>query len=68
MVLMDTTLFVVVAMGIVSLALALFLSRVVLGGLFRLAFHRARTFVRRVFRRRQADRGEPDRRHVERRR
>ena len=65
---MDTTLFVVVAMGVVGLALALFLSRVVLGGLLRLAFHRARTLVRRVLKRRQADRGEPDRRQVERRR
>jgi hypothetical protein len=65
---MDTTLFVVLAMAIVGLLLALFLARVVLGGLLRVAFRRARTLVRRVLRRRQAEREEPDRRQAERRR
>jgi hypothetical protein len=66
---MNSTVLVLLAMAGIGLALALFLSRVVLGGLLRLAFHRARTLVRRVLStRRQQDRGEPDRRQAERRR
>jgi hypothetical protein len=64
---MNSTLLVVLVMAAVGLALALFLSRVVLGGVLRVAFRRARTLVRRVLSRRQQDRGEPDRRQTERR-
>lgn len=64
---MNSTLLVVVAMAAVGLALALLMARVLLGGLFRLAFQRARVFVRRVLSRRSVERGEPDRRSAERR-
>jgi hypothetical protein len=63
----SSTLLVVLAMAGVGLLLALFLARVVLGGVMRLAFHRARALVRRVLKRRQTDRPEPDRRQAERR-
>jgi hypothetical protein len=64
---MSSTLPVVLAMAVVGLLLSLFLARVVLGGVMRLAFQRARTLVRRVLRRRRTDRPEPDRRQAERR-
>jgi hypothetical protein len=64
---MNSTLPIVLVMSIVGLVVALFLARVVLGGVLRLAFHRARTLVRRVLKRRQVEREEPDRRRTERR-
>lgn len=53
---------------VVGLALALGLAWLVLSGLLALAFHRARTFLRRMTQRRQAERPDaPERRNVERR-
>lgn len=53
---------------LVGLALALGLAWLVLSGLLALAFHRARTFLRRLTQRRQAERPDsPERRNVERR-
>jgi Na+-translocating ferredoxin:NAD+ oxidoreductase RnfD subunit len=64
---MNSTLPIVLVMAVVGLVVALFLARVVLGGVLRLAFHRARTLVRRVLNRRKVEREEPDRRQANRR-
>ena len=53
---------------VVGLAVGVGLAWLVLSGVLALAFHRARTFLRRITQRRQADRpGAPERRQVERR-
>ena len=59
---------VTLATVIVGLVVGLGLAWLVLSGVLALAFRRARTFLRRMTQRRQAERpGEADRRHVERR-
>jgi hypothetical protein len=59
---------VVLATVVLGIALALGLGWLVLSGVMAVAFHRARTFLRRMTQRRQADRPDaPERRHVERR-
>ena len=51
-----------------GIALALGLAWLVLSGVMAVAFRRARTFLRRITQRRQAQRPDsPERRHVERR-
>jgi hypothetical protein len=53
---------------VVGLAVALVLAWLVLSGVMAVAFRRARTLLRRITQRRQAERpGAPERRHVERR-
>jgi hypothetical protein len=59
---------VVLATVVLGIALALGLGWLVLSGVMAVAFHRARTFLRRMTQRRQAGRPDsPERRHVERR-
>ena len=53
---------------LLGLLLGVGLAWLVLSGVMALAFHRARTLLRRIAQRRHADRpGAPDRRHLERR-
>ena len=53
---------------VVGLVLGVGLAWLVLSGLLAIAFHRARTFLRRMTQRRQSPRTDsPDRRHEERR-
>jgi len=59
---------VVLATVVLGVALALLLAWLVLSGVMAVAFRRARTFLRRMTQRRQAERPDsPERRHVERR-
>ena len=59
---------VVLATIVGGIALALGLAWLVLSGVMAVAFRRARTFLRRMTQRRQAQRPDsPERRHVERR-
>jgi hypothetical protein len=59
---------VVLATIVVGLAIALGLAWLVLSGVMAIAFRRARTFLRRMTQRRQAQRPDaPERRRVERR-
>jgi hypothetical protein len=59
---------VVLATIVVGLAIALGLAWAVLSGVMAIAFRRARTFLRRLTQRRQAERPDsPERRSVERR-
>ena len=58
---------VVLGAAILSVVVAVFLGRVVLGGILRVTFRRARVLVRRFRDRRAARRAESDRRARERR-
>ena len=53
---------IVMLVALLSMGLAVLLGRLLLGGILRLTFQRARDVVRRAIDRRRTDRGQPQRR------